>query len=215
MPEASTSSRRPRQTDIPSRRDQAALARSVGERMREARLMLGISQLTAARQLGYANSSKLAKIEGGKDSSQIPLWVIKRISCLYDVSVDYLLGNTETMEVEDVRHAALREMNVHMRERWERLRQRDVMADLALRERIVSIEDSIVLLEREASETSAAMARYVELNPSWADMRGGSRLLDAVERTAAAARTARSRLNRYRREAREAAGAPQLDLVFC
>lgn len=200
---------------VPSRQDQASLARAVGVRMREAREMVNLSQLSAARQLGYANSSKLAKIEGGKDSSQIPLWVIKRASCLYDVSVDYLLGNTETMERGDVDHAALREMNVHMRESWERMRQRDVMADLALRKRIVAIEDAVALLERDATEASIAMARCVELNPGWADMRGGSRLFDAVERTAATARTARGRLNLYRREAHEAAGAPQLDLVFC
>lgn len=203
------------QTGIPSRQDQAVLARKVGERMREARLMVGLSQLTAARQLGYANSSKLAKIEGGKDSSQIPLWVIKRCSCLYDVSVDYLLGNTETMEAEDTRHVALREMSTHMREHWERLRQRDVMVEQALRERVVAIEETIVLLEREAGEASVAMSRCAELNPGWQDMRGGSRLFDAIERTAAAARTSRSKLNRYRREARAAGGAPQLDLVFC
>lgn len=200
---------------IPNRQDQAVLARSVGKRLREAREMVGLSQLNAAKQLGYANSSKLAKIEGGKDSSQIPLWVIKRASCLYDVAVDYLLGNTETMEVGDTRHAALREMSTHMREHWERLRQRDVMVEQALRERIIAIEETVVLLESEASEASAAMARCAELNPEWQDMRGGSRLFDAVERTAAAARTSRSKLNRYRREAKAAGGAPQLDLVFC
>lgn len=199
---------------VPNRQDQASLARGVGVRMREAREMVGLSQLNAARQLGYANSSKLAKIEGGKDSSQIPLWVIKRASCLYDVSVDYLLGNTETMEAEDARHAALREMMVHMREHWERLRERDVIVQQGLLERFIVIEQLVTLLDCEAAEAAAAMARFVELNPGWLDMRGGSRLVDAVERTSAAARTARTRLNRHRRESKAAGGVPQLDLVF-
>ena len=199
---------------VPSRQDQAALARHVGERLREAREMMGYSQIKAAKHLGYANSTKLAKIEGGRDSSQIPMWVIKRAATLYDVSADYLLGNSETMEVEDLRHAALREMNMHMREEWERLRQRDVLAQQRLQDRIVEIEELIGLLERESSEAEMAMRRVAELNTDWEDMRGGSRLLDAVERTAAAARTARNRLKRYHREAREAGGNLQPELAF-
>ncbi len=73
---------------LPSRQEQAVLAKAVGARMREARELAGMSQIYAAKQLGYSNSSKLAKIEGGKDSSQIPMWVIKRSARLYDASID-------------------------------------------------------------------------------------------------------------------------------
>lgn len=180
--------------NMPNRQEQAVLARHVGERLRESREIAGLNQLTAAGLFGYANSSKLAKIEGGKDSSQIPLWVIKRASCLYDVSVDYLLGNTETMEAEAGRHAALRETMVHMREHWERLLERSVTIQRETLERVVAVEQLLAEMGTAAVEARAAMARVAELNPEWQDMRGGSRLLGAIERIT----SARSQLDRLR-----------------
>ena len=122
-----TKSRKVVKSGVPSRQEQAALAKRIGGRLRETRLAAGFSQLNAAKHLGYANSSKLAKIEGGKDSSQIPIWMIKRAALLYNCSADYLVGNTETMEVDDARRATMSEMMTHMREDWERMRERDVI----------------------------------------------------------------------------------------
>lgn len=185
--------------DIPSRQEQAVLAHNVGERLRESREMAGINQLTAAALLGYSNSSKLAKIEGGKDSSQIPMWVIKRCSSLYGVSVDYLLGNTENTEAEDTRHAALRETMVHMREHWGRLLERNVTVQQETLERVMAVEQVLAAMDTAAAEARAAMARIAELNPEWQDMRGGSRLLGAVERIA----SARSQMDILRRPVNE------------
>ncbi len=209
-----TQSRKAVKSGVPSRPDQAALAKRVGERLCEARKMAGFNQLNAAKHLGYANSSKLAKIEGGKDSNQIPIWVLKRAACLYDCSVDYLIGNTETMEVGDARRATMSEMMTHMREDWERMRERDVITQQGMVERIVTVENTVTLFEIEAAEAEKALARLIEINPKWSEIKGGSRVEDAVARTAAAARTARHRLNRHRRESRAAASTPQRDLVF-
>lgn len=200
---------------IPNRQEQAELARAVGERLREAREMVGMSQLNASRHIGYANSTKLSKIESGKHSSQIPIWVLKRAAQVYDVSLDYLMGITETMEQEDTRHSALREMMVHMREDWERIRQRDVLVQAGMLNRIKHVETSILLIEQEAEDAASALSRVAELNPDeWQDIRGGARLAAAVERTAAASRTARKNIKRFRAENAAAGGAPQLDLVF-
>ena len=199
---------------IPSKDEQIALVQAIGLRLREARLAAGFSQLNAAKHLGYANSSKLAKIEGGKDSSQIPIWMIKRAALLYNCSADYLVGNTETMEVDDARRATMSEMMTHMREDWERMRERDVITQQGMVERIVTVENTVTLFEIEAAEAEKALARLIEINPKWSEIKGGSRVEDAVARTAAAARTARHRLNRHRRESRAAASTPQRDLVF-
>ncbi len=175
--------------------------------------MAGMGQVEAARRLGYANSSKLAKIEGGK-SSEVPLWVIKRAGWLYDVSADYLLGNSATMEREDVDHAALREMHAFLLAANERHRARDVMTLQRLQARIVDVES---LLEQALAEASAAddARQKVEQQPEWQDVRGGSRWAGATARAAAALRTASCRLARYKTEARVAAGADmQLDLVL-
>lgn len=79
-------------SNMPTRAEQAELARVVGLRLKEAREAVGMSQLDAAKQLGYANSTKLSKIESGKHSSQILMWVLIRAAELYDVSLDYLVG---------------------------------------------------------------------------------------------------------------------------
>lgn len=200
---------------IPNRQEQAELARAVGLRLKEAREMVGLSQLNAAKQLGYSNSTKLSKIESGKHSSQIPIWVLKRAAEIYDVSLDYLMGITETMEQEDSRHTALREMMVHMRERWERIRERDVLVQVGMLNRIKHVENSILMIEQEAEDAANALARVAELNPDdWQDMKGGARLASAIERTAAASRTARKNIKRFRAENVAAGGVPQLDLVF-
>ncbi|MGL4349401.1 MAG: helix-turn-helix domain-containing protein [Plesiomonas shigelloides] len=200
---------------MPSRQEQAELAKLIGARLREAREMAGMSQLSAAKYIGYANSTKLSKIEGGKHSSQIPVWVLKRAALVYDVSIDYLLGVSETMEQEEGRHAALREMMAHMRDDWERLRQRDVLVQAAMLNRIKYVETGVMLIKQETAAASEAMERVIELNPQeWQEVKGGARLAADIERAAAAARTASNNIKRFRAECATAGGAAQLDLVF-
>lgn len=200
---------------IPNRQEQAELARHVGAKLKEAREMVGLSQLNAAKQIGYSNSTKLSKIETGRHSSQVPMWVLKRAAQVYDVSLDYLLGITESMEQEDSRHAALREMMVHMRQDWERMRSRDVLVQSNMLDRIKSIEKGVLHIDTEAAAAELAMVRLIELNPqAWDELRGGCKALATVQTTAAAARNARRNMQRFRNENRASGGAPQLDLVF-
>lgn len=202
---------------VPSRQEQVLLAGQVGERLREAREMQGYSQLKAARLLGYANSTKLAKIEGGRDSSQVPVWVIKRAGALYDVSVDYLLGNTESMEVDEHRCHAARDTIILMREEWERHRWRDMLATREVQERVEAAESIISLLTEQIEEAQGALRRVEELNPRrWDNVKGGARVQSAIARAAASARTADGKLKRVHRDARIAAGSaqPELDLVY-
>lgn len=202
---------------VPSRQEQVLLAGQVGERLREARELQGYSQVKAAQMLGYANSTKLAKIEGGRDSSQVPIWVIKRAGTLYDVSVDYLLGNTESMEVDEHRCHAARDTIILMREEWERLRWRDMLATREVQERVEAAESVIGLLCDQVQEAREALARVEELNPRrWDNVKGGARLQSALCRAAASARTADGKLKRVRQDARMAAGGAQteLDLVY-
>lgn len=202
---------------VPSRQEQVLLACKVGERLREAREMQGYSQVKAAQLLGYANSTKLAKIEGGRDSSQIPLWVVKRAALLYDVSIDYLLGNTENMEVDERRCHAARDTIILMREEWERHRWRDMLVTREVQERVEAVEELAMLMAQQLHEAQDALSRVEELNPRrWENVKGGARLQSAVERAAATGRTAESKLKRLHREARAAAGGvqPELELVY-
>lgn len=202
---------------VPSRQEQVLLARNVGERLREAREIQGYSQVKAAHLLGYANSTKLAKIEGGRDSSQIPLWVVKRAALLYDVSIDYLLGNSETMEVDERRNHAARDTIILMREEWERLRWRDMVVTRRVQDRVEAVDQLVSLMCQQVGEAHEALNRVEELNPRrWEDIRGGARLQSAITRAAATGRTADTRLRRIHHEARTAAGGvqPELGLVY-
>jgi transcriptional regulator with XRE-family HTH domain len=81
------------------RAEQAAAVRTFGARMKQARELCNMSQLTAAQRLGYANSSKLSKVEIATDGNSVPTWLIVRASRVYEVSTDYLLGQTDEWEI--------------------------------------------------------------------------------------------------------------------
>lgn len=195
--------------NIPDREAQRVIAAAVGGRLREARELAGFNQLTAAALLGYSNSSKLAKIESGKDSSQIPLWVIKRAAPLYDVSVDYLLGITDAPESESINHFVLGETMKQMGAHLAQQVHQDVMAQQALLEHMAAIEAAFTVIDAEAAAAQGAMERIATLNPQWDGIRGGARLMDAVGRI----RFARTRLVAVLRPDRGRMAEPQASAV--
>ncbi len=80
---------------------------TVGKRLFSARNLARMSQVDAARELGYQNSSALSKIEAGR--LQWPQWLIPEASQLYGVSCDYIYGLSEYPERDPsaVEHAAV------------------------------------------------------------------------------------------------------------
>lgn len=202
---------------VPTRADQVLLAQQIGERMLEAREMQGYSQIRAGQLFGYSNGSKLAKIEGGRESSQVPAWVLKRAGQVYDVSVDYLLGNTERMEVDEQRSQAARDMIILMRDQWEQQQWRDTLIIRSALDRVTAMEEDIQLLSSQLNEAVMALSRIEKLNPEhWDEIRGGSRLQSVMKRAAATVRATEGKLKRMRQEAKAAAGGvrPELDLVY-
>ncbi|PKF35521.1 helix-turn-helix domain-containing protein [Acinetobacter proteolyticus] len=172
--------KKPSTTNTSSRQDQALLSCEVGVRMRESRIMSGLSQVDAAARLGYGNSSKLAKIEKGQ-SSRIPLWVLRKAAILYDVSCDYLLGVTETMERDDVSHASLRELHAFMYADFDRRHAQDIAAMVSLNNTVVTIKQSIIIAGMQAQQMDEAKI-FVEKQPEWQEIRGGNRLMNSIDR---------------------------------
>lgn len=80
------------------RQDQIAVIRCFGERMQRAREYAGYSLNEAAELFGYANSSKLSKIENASDTISIPLWIVPRATDLYKTTVSFLFGYTEVLD---------------------------------------------------------------------------------------------------------------------
>lgn len=160
--------------------EQAVLVRTIGQRLRQARELCNLSQIEAARQLGYANPSKLSKIEAATDTNSIPLWMIVRAAALYQVSVDFLFGLSEDFEVSP-------------RATVERVTARWMFAQVTAQERLIldalhavndQIERVVAVFPKTHSQALAvarALARFRELNPGFDDARAGSTLLAAVE----------------------------------
>lgn len=74
--------------------DGADNLKAIAGRLREAREDAGLTQEKAAKLMGYANSSRLAKIENGLDMKSIPMNVVIMAADLYGVSIDYLCGRS-------------------------------------------------------------------------------------------------------------------------
>ena len=67
---------------------------TLGERLRKARKRKGLSQSAASEAIGISNKA-LSRYE--TDISYPALEVLKKLGRLYDVSSEYLLGNTGAM----------------------------------------------------------------------------------------------------------------------
>jgi transcriptional regulator with XRE-family HTH domain len=173
-------SRKPTLFNTPSKQEQAILSREVGLRMKESRVMSGLSQVDAAKRLGYHNSTKLSKIEKGQ-STRIPLWVIRKAAIIYDVSCDYLFGVTQTMERDDVSHASLRELHAFMFADFDKRHAQDVAVMMAIRSKLENIERTIVLAAMQADQLHEAKL-FVEEQEEWLDVKGGNRLVNYIDR---------------------------------
>lgn len=108
--------------------------------MKLSREMCGLTQIEAAKRIGFEGSSGLSKIEAGTNRSVLPLWVIVSAAKVYEVSADWLLGLTDDWEPE----ARLTERATAswVFEAWEKARRRDIQAmfDLDKRIRAVAID---------------------------------------------------------------------------
>ena len=186
---------------LPDAAERAAIARRIGARLREARENLGIPQTAAARMLGYSNPSKLAKIESGEYSTQVPVWTLARAASLYGASTDWILGVCDDFESPEPVNAAARAVHGLLRDTWERQRQRDVRAIVAALLRVAEVEKECATLARLATAAESALAGFTAANPAFIDMPAGAPLARAVPQTAAAASRLCARLVKLREDA--------------
>lgn len=172
-------------------REQAAVVRAIGHRLREARELCNLSQIDAAKRLGYANSSGLAKLERATDVRSVPLWVIQRAARVYRVSLDYLFGASDDWEgaFDGVERLA---------DQLAELRERDLRA-LALHRREVerTVEAAAPLLEA-AEALAEALTAYRRLNPTFEDSPGSAPVAGRLDRLLRQSRRSALALGRIR-----------------
>ncbi|AXK71664.1 XRE family transcriptional regulator [Lysobacter sp. TY2-98] len=164
---------------------QAALARTIGGRLREARELCNMSQSDAARHLGYANPSKLSKVESAFDTKSVPLWLLRDAATLYEVSVDFLLGLTDDWET-----GVPRGTQSWMLTLWEQFRQRDMLALDRVHREVVAAAGHLELMVGAVRELSLATGAYRERNPEFDDTAGSATLVSRLGRLEAVASAA-------------------------
>ena len=185
---------------IATKHDQDALIRTIGQRMREARELCNLTQSEAARRLGYANPSKLSKVEAATDTNSVPLWLIHSASKLYEVSVDYLFGITDDWDT-----GVPRGTQAFLLDAWQKMRERDLLALDRLHREVVAVSGGTGAMLCAVKELSAAISLYCSRNPDFAETLGSATVMHRLGRLEAAATAAAVDLRKLRLTSQEVA----------
>jgi transcriptional regulator with XRE-family HTH domain len=185
---------------VSSKHDQDALVRAIGQRLREARELCNLTQSEAARRLGYANPSKLSKVEAATDTNSVPLWLIHSASKLYEVSVDYLFGITDDWET-----GVPRGTQAFLLDAWQKMRERDLLALDRLHREVVAVSGGTDAMLCAVKELSAAISLYCSRNPNFAETFGSATVMHRLGRLEAAASATEVDLRKLRLAPQKAA----------
>lgn len=168
----------------------------IGARMREAREIAGFSQSKAAKLLGYANSSRLNKIECATDVSRVGVDLVIRASKLYDVSADFLLGLSDDWE-RDVMMLQQKQIGVALLEHWERARASELNAIRILNNKLVAVQKAVQFGIQRSRMLNELVTRFRELNSEFDDLKLGAKLLRFAVETVEEANGISLELKRY------------------
>lgn len=171
---------------------QLALVRTIGARMRQARELCNLSQSEAARLFGYANPSKLSKVEAAIDTNSVPLWLICRAAEVYEVSVDFLFGLSEDWET-----GAPRGTQAWLLDAWNKMRMRDI----GLLDRVHSEAATVASTTSDVLDTvrgvGDALTIYRERNRGFDDSVASNLLVTRIAQLEVAAKRAEAGLKRF------------------
>lgn len=172
--------------------EQNAIVRTIGERLRHARELCNLSQSEAARQMGYANPSKLSKVEAATDTNSVPLWLIRRAAEVYEVSIDYLFGLTEDWEV-----GVPRGTQGWLLDAWQKMRLRDIGLLDRVHHEVATVAGTTSDLVTAARGAGDALTSYREKNPGFDDSPASNALVSRIAQMEAAAKRADAGLKRF------------------
>lgn len=151
----------------------------LGQRLQLAREINGMDGATVARMIGHANGTQLSLWERG--ARMPPLLPIVMLSAIYDVPTDYLLCLTAESD-RDTRVAARMQVAKSVLSRVDAAVNSIVDAVYVEIQAAQPIREGWEAMLPALVELTEATARFRELNAeSFIDMRGGARLVAAIE----------------------------------
>jgi transcriptional regulator with XRE-family HTH domain len=172
-----------RNKDLPLDSQKVPLdSKRVRDRMVQARVMNGLTAVEAAARLGYANSTQLSQIESGKRKVPDDWRFLLRMSQVYAVSVDYLLGVSPHPERDPVAAESFA-----MLRGFEELLKAQALATTTAFIRFGKEKEAargdLQEIAAASKAVSTALTRFRELNPEVdEDMKGANTLLVAVDK---------------------------------
>lgn len=181
---------------LSTRQEQAQLIKVIGTRMREARELCNLSQTEAAKRLGYSNPSKLSKVENATDTCSVPLWLLLRAAKVYEVSLDFLFGVSETFDLSSGLSQE-RAVAAWLWEAFQKQQTKDMVVLRSLHRRIQKIGETALRVFDCSDRVSDALATFRSANEGFEDMRAGAKLVRAVEMTELTVRELREGLRRF------------------
>jgi transcriptional regulator with XRE-family HTH domain len=178
---------------LSGKHEQAALVRTIGERMRQARELCNLSQSAAAKRLGYANPSKLSKVEAAMDTNSVPLWLVQSAARIYEVSIDFLFGITDDWET-----GIPRGTQPWLLDAWQKMRERDLCTLDRVHSEIVTVSKATDELLSAVNAVGEALSIYRARNEGFDDSPASSLLTHRLAKLEACARNAEAGLKRFR-----------------
>lgn len=170
------------------------LVKIFGVKMRAARELCGLSQIVAAKRLGYSNSSKLNKVELASDTNSIPFWLIPRAAEVYQVSSDFLLGLSDSWQC---RHTDALQSQIEKAIKQSQSIQNNTIRQLY--NHISGIESAVSINLKQTTEFKNLVARFRCINPSFdTELKLGEKLLRMSAETSTEAAKIAQQLSKSR-----------------
>jgi len=144
--------------------------------MKIAREMNGLSGLEAAELLGYANSSKLSKIEHASDPETIPAFLPYKASIVYQVSTDFLYGISEDWQRDPV---TAQEQQIKRALEEVTSDERNSIRELF--SRLSTVEQAVSVVDSRFSEIRSTFNLFVAKNESFPDLKLGAKLCRLID----------------------------------
>jgi hypothetical protein len=175
-------------------KDEIAVIKLVGSRMREARELCKLPVHVAADRLGIPKPL-LEKLEVGFDVPSLPLKWVRQASLVYDVSLDYLFGYTDDWELAEETKQG-REIGAWIHQQQSTLFAEWAVKQLRLERQVEAMTAAVGILPVEIEAIAGALDVFQAMNPDFDRLPAGSMLLHRIKRASEKAQEARRALIR-------------------
>ena len=168
---------------------------TICQRMRESREIAGLSQDATALLLSIGVDD-YRKIENGVDVPDISLDLLIRAGNVFDVPLDFLIGNTDDWDCGIERRN--NDVVTVMLLEWQAQRMKTVNQIRIQDNKLKIIGRTVGIYQEAITECRVAMAKFEKLNPPFQDMKAGAAVVGSIERAERAVNQAQGDLKRYK-----------------